>query len=56
MRKFGLIQLIAFLVIGLGLTSCEVLGGVFEAGMWSAIILIALVGGLVFWLINRFRR
>ena len=56
MRKLGLIQLIAFLGIALGLTSCEVLGGVFEAGLWSAVILIALIAGLVFWVINRFRR
>ncbi|MBC7919890.1 MAG: hypothetical protein H7Z75_02250 [Ferruginibacter sp.] len=56
MRKSGLMQLIAFLGIGLGLTSCDVVGGVFKAGMWSTIILIALVGALVFWLTSRFRR
>ncbi|HEX2607670.1 MAG TPA: hypothetical protein VHK91_09840, partial [Flavisolibacter sp.] len=38
------------------LSSCEVVGGIFKAGFWTAIILIVLVVGLILWLVGRGRR
>ncbi|RYD96009.1 MAG: phosphatidate cytidylyltransferase [Sphingobacteriales bacterium] len=38
------------------LTSCEVVGGIFKAGFWTAIILIVLVVGIILWLVGRGRR
>ncbi|RYZ20348.1 MAG: phosphatidate cytidylyltransferase [Chitinophagaceae bacterium] len=38
------------------LASCEVIGGIFKAGFWTAIILIVLVVGLILWLVGRGRR
>ncbi|GAB4092690.1 phosphatidate cytidylyltransferase [Flaviaesturariibacter terrae] len=37
-------------------TSCQVVGGIFKAGFWTAIILIVLVVGLILWLVGRGRR
>lgn len=38
------------------LASCEMVGGIFKAGFWTALILIILVVVLIFWLLRRFRR
>jgi hypothetical protein len=38
------------------LSSCEVVGGIFKAGFWTAIILIVVVVALIFWIIGRRRR
>jgi hypothetical protein len=38
------------------LSSCELVGDIFEAGFWTAIIVIVLVIGLIIWLVSRFRR
>lgn len=35
------------------LTSCEVVGGIFKAGFWTAIILIVLVVVIILWLVRR---
>ena len=38
------------------LSSCDVVGGIFKAGFWTAIILIVLVIVFILWVINRGRR
>lgn len=47
------ILLIAMVVT---LSSCELVGDIFQAGFWTAIIVIVLVIGIIIWLFNRFRR
>ncbi|HRE52187.1 MAG TPA: phosphatidate cytidylyltransferase [Flavitalea sp.] len=37
-------------------SACEVVGGIFKTGMWSGILIVALVFVLVFWLIARSRK
>lgn len=37
------------------LSSCEVVGGIFKAGFWTAIILIVVVVALILWIIGRRR-
>lgn len=39
-----------------GLSSCEVVGGIFKAGMWTSVILIVIVVAIVLWLLGRMRR
>jgi hypothetical protein len=55
MKKLSTIWLTA-LVLVMTLSSCEVIGGIFKAGFWTAIILVVLVVGLILWLVNRGRR
>jgi len=44
-------------VVSLMLSGCDVIGGIFEAGVWSGIIVVVLVVGLLLWLVGKvFRR
>ena len=35
------------------LTSCEAIGGIFKAGIWTGVIAIVVVVALVIWLISK---
>ena len=35
------------------LTSCELIGGIFKAGVWSGVIVVVIVLALVIWLISK---
>ena len=54
MKKCMLFSL-AFLAM-ITLTGCDAIGTIFEAGMWCGIFLVALVIGLIFWLLGRGRK
>jgi hypothetical protein len=43
--------LLAVLIIFL--SSCEVIGGIFKAGVWTGIIAVAIVLGLIIFLVTR---
>lgn len=51
MKKYSLFSLAIFAL--LSLQSCDVVEGIFKAGMWWAFILIFGVIALVFWLFTR---
>jgi len=38
------------------LSSCEVIGDIFKAGVWTGLLLVAAVIALVIWLISRFMK
>jgi len=38
------------------LTSCELAGDIFEAGMWVGVIIVVAVIALIIWIISRFRK
>ncbi len=44
------------LAMSMTLTSCQVVGGIFKAGFWSAIIVVVIVVGLILWLVSRGRK
>ena len=48
---FALLALISFTA-----SSCEVIGDIFKAGVWVGILLVVLVVGIIFWLINKARK
>ena len=37
-------------------TGCEVIGDIFQAGMWVGIIIVVAIIALVLWLISKFRK
>jgi len=37
------------------LSSCEVIGGIFKAGVWVGILIVVAIIGLIIWLIGRGR-
>lgn len=46
----------SLVAVAMLMASCDVIGGIFKAGFWAAIIIILLVAGLIIWLLRRFRR
>jgi hypothetical protein len=50
MKRYSLYPLLALLV---SLSSCEVIGGIFKAGMWTGVILVVVVVGLVIFLLAK---
>lgn len=38
------------------MSSCELIGDIFEAGMWTALIIIVLIVILITWLFRKLRR
>ena len=51
-------SLFTFLLVflALGMSGCDLVGDIFEFGFWVAIIVIALIVGLVVWLFRKLRR
>lgn len=48
MKKYSL-AVMAFFAM-LSLTSCELAGDIFEAGVWGGVLIVAVVLGLLYWL------
>lgn len=48
-------RLAAALALAVGLGACDFVGDVLEFGFWVAVILIAVVVALVFWVVRRMR-
>ena len=44
------------LAVMVTISSCEVIGGIFKAGMWVGIILVVAIVALIIWLVNKMRR
>lgn len=42
-------------LLTLTLSSCDIVGDIFEAGMWTAVIIIVIVVLLIAWLFRKFR-
>lgn len=38
------------------LSSCELVEGIFKAGVWTGLLLVAVVLGLIIWMISRGRK
>lgn len=54
MKQYGIFSLL-LLAVMTSLSSCELVGDIFEAGFWAAIIIIVLVIIVIVWIVNRFR-
>lgn len=52
MKKYTYI-LSLLLLFSVTLSSCEVIGGIFKAGVWTGIIAVVLIVALIIWLITR---
>lgn len=46
--------MLAFLTMAL--VGCEIIGGIFKAGVWTGILVVVAVVGLIIWLISKARR
>lgn len=48
-------RLAVALTLAVGLAGCDLVGDVLEFGFWVAVILIAVVVALVFWIVRKMR-
>lgn len=55
MKQYSLLGL-CLLAMAMTFSSCEVIGGIFKAGMWVGILIVVFVVGLILWLVSRGRR
>ena len=53
MKNLQLSQLFLFVILASTLTGCELVGDIFEAGVWAGVIVVVLVIVLIFWLIKK---
>lgn len=53
MKNF-LTQIFVFVLLSFTLTGCDVIGDIFEAGIWAGVIIVVLVIVLVIWIIKKF--
>lgn len=51
MKRFIPLTLVALLASTL--SSCELIGGIFKAGMWSGIIIVVIVLAAIIWLATK---
>ncbi|WP_193408751.1 hypothetical protein [Flavisolibacter tropicus] len=55
MKQFKYIG-VWLIAVAISLSSCEVIGDIFRAGMAVGIFVVVLVVGLIIWLLTRMRR
>lgn len=48
-----IVYLFAVLLSMIGLQSCELIAGIFKAGVWTGILIVAVVVGLIIWIIAK---
>lgn len=51
MKKYSLASL--FLVIAVAFSSCQAIGDIFKAGVWSGIIIVVIIVALIIWIFSR---
>jgi len=47
------LQLFSVLALLLSLSSCQIIGGIFKAGVWAGILLVVVVVGLVIFILAK---
>jgi len=53
MKKISVVSLAAMLMMVLSLSSCELVGDIFKAGMWVGIIVVVAIIALIIFLIRK---
>jgi hypothetical protein len=55
-QRFTFTQILPILLLVITLSSCEAIGGIFKAGMWTGIIFVAVIVALIIFVITRLGR
>lgn len=56
MRKNIYLVPVVLLFISLSMSSCEAIGNIFKAGVWTGFLLIAVVVAVIIWIVARARK
>lgn len=51
MKKYSVIAALALVVTTL--SSCELVEGIFKAGVWSGVIIVVIVLAIIIWLVSK---
>lgn len=51
-----IVNFLLVLLCCISLSSCEVIGGIFKAGVWTGVLAVVIVVALVIWIIARIGR
>jgi len=51
-----ILQIVALVLAGITTAGCEVIGNIFQAGMWVGVILVVLVIAVVGFIVGKLRR
>jgi len=54
--KKNLSLLTLLVILAVSSSGCEVVGGIFKAGMWVGVIMVALILVVIFWVMGKMRR
>lgn len=54
MKQYSLFGLLALATV-MALESCQVVGGIFKAGVWVGILVVVFIVGIILWLVGRGR-
>lgn len=55
MKQYSYLGL-CLLVMVMTLSSCELIGDIFQAGMFVGVLVVVAIVALIIWLVSRFRR
>ena len=53
MIKLNFRSLVSLLILFVSLSSCEVIGGIFKAGVWSGVLIVVLIIALIIFIIAK---
>ncbi|WP_296618666.1 hypothetical protein [Marivirga sp.] len=53
MKKIQPYQIVLFILLSFTLSSCELLTGVFEAGIWVGILIVVVIIAIIIWVIKK---
>lgn len=53
MKKHGPFVTVALLTLMCTFSSCEIIGGIFKAGVWTGIIMVVLIVAVIVFLISK---
>ena len=53
MKKYSYNYLLFFLLLSGLLSSCQAIGSIFKAGVWSGVLLVVIVVGVIIFLFSR---
>jgi len=56
MKKYNFPLLAVLFSMVVTFSSCEIIGGIFKAGVWTGVVVIVLIIFLVIWLVGKSRK
>ena len=56
MRRNNILLLTLLISLCTTMSSCEVIGGIFKAGVWVGVLLVVVVVGIILWLVGKSKK